>query len=339
MEGGIARGSVRNSDLVRRSARSAHLVLRGRGVRVIVAVMAAALVGGCATGSPSQATPGGGSVHSGASTVLNVVATTNAWGSIAAQLGGSWVHEISIITNPDTDPHDYEPTPADARTIAGAQVVVSNGIGYDPWADKLLAANPVSGRRVLNVGELVGVPAGGNPHRWYSPSDVRRVVDALTADYHAADPADASYFDTQKQQFLTQGLARYTGLIADIRARYAGTPVGASESIFSPLAEALGLNVITPPSFLTAISEGAEVSAADKVAIDQQIATKAIKVYVVNSQNSTPDIAAQVAACKRQGIPVTAVTETLSPATATFQDWQADQLTSLRAALHQASGT
>lgn len=310
--------------------------MRKRGFRMIVVGTAAALLGGCATGSPSRA--GAGGAPAGGN-VLSVVATTNVWGSIAAQLGGSRVDEVSIIANPDTDPHDYEPTPADARTIARAQVVVTNGVGYDPWADKLLAANPVAGRRLLNVGQLVGVPRGGNPHRWYSPSDVRRVIDELSRDYQAADPAGASYFDGQKQHYLSQGLARYTRLIADIKARYAGTPIGVSESIFSPLAEALGLRVITPPSFLKAISEGAEVSAVDKTAIDQQIASKAIKVYVFNSQNSTPDIAAQVEACKKQGIPVAAVTETLFPATATFQDWQADQLKGLQTALHQASGT
>jgi len=270
--------------------------------------------------------------------VITVVATTNAWGSIAAQLGGTHVRETSLITNPDTDPHDYEPTPADARTIAGAQVVVKNGVGYDPWADKLLAANPVPGRVVLDVGELVHVPDGGNPHRWYSPPDVRTVADQITADYTAADPADAAYFDAQKQTFLTQGLARYNQLISDIKATYAGTPVGASESIFSPLAAALGLSLITPPSFLKAISEGTDVSPADKATIDQQIATGAIKVYVFNSQNSTPDVAAQVTDAKQRGIPVSALTETLTPATASFQDWQSAQLVTLQAALHQATG-
>src|SRR5436305_426444 len=77
---------------------------------------------------------------------LRVVAAENFWGSIATQLGGNRVAVTSIISNPDTDPHDYEPTPADARTIASAHYVIMNGIGYDPWAPKLVAANPTSGR-------------------------------------------------------------------------------------------------------------------------------------------------------------------------------------------------
>ena len=94
----------------------------------------------------------------------------------------------SVITSPATDPHDYEPTAADARTMAGAKLAIVNGIGYDPWASKLLAANPVSGRVVLDVGDLVGIKPGGNPHRWYSPTDVQRVIAAIVRDYTKLDP-------------------------------------------------------------------------------------------------------------------------------------------------------
>ena len=147
-----------------------------------------------------------------------------------------------------------------------------------------------------------------------------------------------SYFDTQRASFENEGLARYHELISQIRTMYAGTPVGASESIFAPLADALGLKLITPPSFLQAISEGTDPSAADKATIDDQISHHLIKVYVYNSQNATPDVAAQVSAAEKQGIPVTAVTETLSPAGATFEQWQTAQLQSLAAALRQATG-
>src|SRR5437016_6400112 len=147
----------------------------------------------------------GGSSATGAKG-LQVVAAENFWGSIASQLGGSWVYVTSVITSPATDPHDYEPTAADARTIAGAQMVISNGIGYDPWTAKLIAANPVPGRIVLTVGDLVGIKPGGNPHRWYSPSDVQRTIDAIVADYSKLDPKAAGYFAQQKTRFETGGL-------------------------------------------------------------------------------------------------------------------------------------
>jgi zinc/manganese transport system substrate-binding protein len=284
------------------------------------AVCAAAII---AMGTACSTSPGSSGPSSGK---LEVVATINAWGSIAAQLGGDKVHATSIISNPD------------ARTIAGAKVVIANGIGYDAWIDKLIAANPATDRTVLNVGKQVGVADDGNPHQWYSPDAVTKVVDTITADYKKADPGDASYFDQQRQKFLDEGLGKYHSLITDIKTKYAGTPVGASESIVTPLSEALGLNLITPPAFLQAISEGTDPAPADKATIDQQIATKAIKVYVYNSQNSTPDVQGQVDAVKKQGIAVSAVTETLAPENTSFQDWQVSQLTALEEALHTATG-
>lgn len=268
-----------------------------------------------------------------AATQIHVVAAENFWGSLASQLGGNRVQVTSVISNPATDPHDYEPSAVDARTMAGAQMAIVNGVGYDPWAGKLIAANPVKGRVVLTVGDLVGVKAGGNPHRWYSPANVQQVISAIVADYSKLDPKDAAYFRAQKAHLEQKGLAQYKGLIATIKRRYHGVAVGASESIFAPLAQALGLKLVTPYSFLKAISEGTEPTAADKTTIDRQIAKREIKVWVFNSQNSTPDVARLTEEARKKHIPVVSITETLAPANATFQQWQVRQLRSLLVAL------
>ena len=181
---------------------------------------------------------GGGSAGSAAgssSGKLQVVAAENFWGSIATQLGGSKVAVQSIIVNPNTDPHSYEPTASDGVVLAKSQMAIVNGIGYDAWASKLIAANPSSSRKVLDVGDLLGLVEGDNPHQWYSPSSVQRVIDQIVADYKQLDPKDSAYFDQQRTRFETQGLAEYNKMIATIRARYAGVPVGYSESIFQPL--------------------------------------------------------------------------------------------------------
>ncbi len=160
----------------------------------------------------------------------------------------------------------------------------------------------------------------------------------MTADYTRIEPDEASYFASQEHSFVSRGLAQYDRLIADIRAKYAGTPIGASESIVAPLAAALGLRLLTPRSFLDAISEGNDPTAADKATIDTQIRQRRIKVYVYNSQNATPDVAAQVRAARAQGIPVATVTETLAPADATFEAWQVSQLRGLEGALAHDGG-
>jgi zinc/manganese transport system substrate-binding protein len=309
-------------------------------LRLLGVVASVAVIGGAAgCGATSDATAPGSSPGAGrVGARIRVVAAENFWGSIAAQLGGPHVQVTSIIHNPNADPHDYEPTAADGRAIATADLVLVNGIGYDTWASKLVAANPSSSRTVLDVGQLLGVPDGGNPHRWYNPDDVTKVVDQLTQDFTRADPADAAAFAQQKTTFQTRTLADYTKVITDVKTRFAGTPVGASESIFAMLAPALGLDLVTPPSFLKAISEGTDPTAADKATIDQQITQKKIKVYVYNTQNATPDVQRQVAAAQAAGIPVTTITETMVPATATWQQWQTRQLDALRDALAKAAG-
>jgi zinc/manganese transport system substrate-binding protein len=307
---------------------------RRRGRRIGLLAAMSLLLAAC--GSSTQSFPI--SAAAGRGIVIRIVAAENFWGSIAGQIGGTHAEVVSIIANPNTDPHSYEPTAADARTFAEAQMVIENGIGYDPWAPKLLAADQTH-PTVLDVGRLVGVAKGGNPHRWYNPSDVQTVIGAMVVDLQKLDPADAPYFAAQKLYFDTVALRPYHATMASIKARYAGDPVGASESIFSMLAPALGLDLITPPSFLKAISEGTDVSAADKEAVDNQIKHHAIKIYVYNSQNVTPDVQAELAEVKAEHIPYATITETLVPPNSSYQAWQTQELLGIRAALAASGST
>jgi zinc/manganese transport system substrate-binding protein len=269
----------------------------------------------------------------GSSSKVEVVAAENFWGSIATQVGGDHANVTSIIVNPATDPHAYEATPTNARLIATAKYVIVNGAGYDPWAPKLIDANPVAGRTVLTVADLLRKKEGDNPHMWYSPSYVDQVVDRIASDLAKIDAADASYYQQQGASYKTIGLKEYHDTINTIKQKYVGTKIGATESIVSYMADGLGLNLITPYTYLKAISEGTDPSAADKAEIENEIATREIKVFVFNSQNSTPDVLSLVDKAKANGIPVVTVTETLSPANRTFQDWQTGQLKHLLAAL------
>ena len=142
----------------------------------------------------------------GSSSKFQVVAAENFWGSIASQLAGNRANVTSIIVNPDTDPHDYQPAASDARTMAGAKVAIVNGIGYDNWASQLIAANPVGGRAVVDTGDVLGLKEGDNPHQWYSPASVRRVIDAIVAAYVKVDPADAAYFARSEAPPRDEGL-------------------------------------------------------------------------------------------------------------------------------------
>src|SRR5579884_372775 len=278
----------------------------------------------------------GGSPSAGAGGRLAVVAAENTWGSLVAQIAGTKADVASIITNPAVDPHDYEPTPADARRFATADYVVVNGIGYDAWARKLLAANPERGRVVLDVGDLVGVHAGGNPHQWYSPASVHAFVARVARDLGRLDPAHAAYYEQQRDTLEHTRLRAYDDTIASIRDRFRGVAIGASESIVVPIVPALGVRLATPVPFLDAISEGNDPSASDKRTADRQITGRQIAVFVFNPQNSTPDVQRLVDAARTERIPVVRMTDTLTPRGATFEAWQTRQLVALRDALATA---
>ena len=253
---------------------------------------------------------------------VEIVAAENFWGSIAAQVGGDRVHVTSVITNPATDPHDYEPTAGDARLFAQAKYVIVNGIGYDSWATRLLDANPTPGRKVLNVGELAGMKEGANPHVWYSPAIVKAVIDRI-----AADLGDAASGKT----VWDSGFKDYRDALDAFETTW-----GSRYPMIGYMAAITGLDLITPPGYMNAISEGADPSAADKAEVLDQIATRQIKILVYNVQNSTPEVQDVVARARASGIPVVQITETLVPAGASFQAWQTAELRAVLMALGQA---
>ena len=307
---------------------------------LIISILAVwlGLLGGCGTSTGVEAAGSAGLGAAGQAGRLPVVAAESFWGSIARQLGGEKVWVRSLIVNPNVDPHSYEPAASDAIALAQSRMAIVNGIGYDQWVSRLLAADGSPSRVVLNVGDTLGLHQGDNPHQWYSPRSVQRVVGQIVADFQRLDPKDARYFKRLQVSFETQGLSEYRRLISEIRARYAGVPVGYSESIFEPLGRALGLKLMTPYSFAKAIAEGTDVTAADIQTVDGQAQHRLIKVWIFNSQNVTPEVQRVNQLARAAHIPITTITETPSRPSERFQEWQAAQLLSLRRALRKATG-
>jgi zinc/manganese transport system substrate-binding protein len=305
---------------------AARGALRGGPAALLAAAaICAALLAGC--GGAGSTAAGGGK--------LNVVAAEDFWGSIAEQVGGDRVAVTDVITNPAADPHDYEPIAEDGRALASSQVSIVNGIGYDEWASKLLAANADGSRVEVNVGDVLGLKSGDNPHQWYSPESVEAITAAIVKAYERADPGHDSYYAAQAKKFETQGLAEYHQLIATIKGQFGDfdVKVGASESVFEPLAPALGLDLITPKGFMDGVAEGTEPSPSDKAAADRQIADGEIRLWVYNAQNASPDVKRLNEAAEAAGIPVATVTETLTPEGASFQEWMVAELEGIDRAL------
>jgi zinc/manganese transport system substrate-binding protein len=269
---------------------------------------------------------------------IPVVAAENFWGSLLSQLGGTRTQVLSIVTDPNADPHEYESNSADAQAIANAALVVVNGAGYDDWALKLISASANPHQVVLNVAELLGKKEGDNPHFWYSPYYVNDTVKAMYSDLVAVDPVDTAYY-TQQYASLNSSLSEYNARISEIKQQFAGTKVASTESIFVYLANATGLDLVSPPAFMDSVAEGNDPPAQSVVQFQELIQNGSVSVLVYNAQTVTPltqNIKAMAAA---KGIPIVAVTETIQPPDVPFQEWMNAELISLQNALNaQALG-
>ncbi len=261
---------------------------------------------------------------------IAVVAAENFYGDIARQIGGDRVAVVSIMNNPDQDPHLFETTPAIVRQLAGAQIVLLNGANYDPWMDKLLAAVPRPGRVVISAAQLDGRKAGDNPHLWYDPTTMPALATVLAEALTKSDSTHAADYAARLKATLTS-LARITQRVAQLKAKHAGTAVTATEPVFGPMAEALGL-IMRNQRFQLAMMNETEPSARDVAALESDLKERKVKALIYNSQVSEKLTERMRAIAGKAKVPVIAVTETL-PANTSFQDWILGELDAVDKAL------
>lgn len=261
---------------------------------------------------------------------IAVVAAENFYGDIARQIGGDRVAVVSIMNNPDQDPHLFETTPSIVRQLAAAQIAILNGANYDPWMDKLLAAMPRAGRTVISAAQLTGRKPGDNPHLWYDPVTMPAVATALAEALAKADSAHALDYAARLKTTLA-ALGRITQRVAQLKAKHAGTAVTATEPVFGPMAEALGLTVRNQ-RFQLAMMNDTEPSARDLAAFESDLKERKVKVLIYNSQVSEKLTERLRDIAYKAKVPVVGVTETM-PANTSFQDWVLSELDALDKAL------
>ncbi len=272
-----------------------------------------------------------------ATTVIQAVGAENEYADVIKQIGGAHVAVTAILSDPNTDPHSYESSTRDAGAVARAAFIVQNGIGYDAFMQKLEAASPDSARAVLSVGESLGFKAGDNPHLWYDPTTMPYVAAWTTAVLARLDPADAATFQANLRAFDASMLA-YTGRIASLRKRYAGTPVAITEPVFGYALNALGFRVLTPPSFALAIQEGNDPSPQD-VQMEQNLLTQnKVKLFAYNQQAVAPITTKLLPLARAHHIPIVGVYET-KPLSKSYQQWMVAELDAVDRALSRGQSS
>ncbi len=270
-------------------------------------------------------------------TVVNVVAAENFYGNVIEQIGGMHVHVTSIISNPNTDPHSYESSTTDASAMAGAQIVVRNGLGYDSFIDKLANASPSSGRVLIDVGQVFGRKTGDNPHQWYDPATMPRVAALVATHLSRLDPIDKGTFQANLRAF-DASMSVYTSRIAALRKRFAGTPIAVTEPVFGYAAAAVGLTVLTPRSFQLAIQEGNDPSPQDVQTEENLFTSNRVKMFAYNQQAVAPITTKLLPLARAHHIPVIGVYETM-PLSRTYQGWMAAEMDAVDRALSHGVST
>ena len=261
---------------------------------------------------------------------IEVVAAENFYGNVAQQIGGDRVSVVSILNNPDQDPHLFEISPTVIRKVAAAQVVLYNGAGYDPWVEQVLSATAKPGRVAIVAADLMQRKSGDDPHLWYDPATMPAVARALATALAAADPAHKDDYAARLATFLAS-LAPLDAKIAAIRDKYAGTAVTATEPVFGNMAQALKLTMANE-RFQLAIMNDTEPSARDIAAFERDLKDRKVRVLFYNKQAPTKLVQHLIELARAAKIPVVGITET-APAGSSYQDWMLMELDETQRAL------
>jgi zinc/manganese transport system substrate-binding protein len=273
--------------------------------------------------------------------IINVVAAENFWGSLVSQIGGAHVSVTSIVTDPNTDPHEYQANDSDAIAIKDAQYVIVNNVGYDTWATALIAADGDTNQTILNVGDSLGVSVNGgivtgNPHLWYNPVYVNETVNWMYHNLTTIAPGLTGYF-TEQYNNVTASLASLYSRATQIRDQFAGTEVASTESIFVYLANFTHLDLVSPPAFMEAVAAGNDPSDSSVVQFQCQLESGNVKVLVYNLQTVTPITTTMKAIAAEHNVTTMFVTETIQPPNVSFQTWMMGEYDSLQNALNSAA--
>jgi zinc/manganese transport system substrate-binding protein len=322
--GAVSEGAVKGGGGGRRRPRLARLALLA-----VAAAVTATSVAACSSASADGSASG----------QIVAIGAENEYADVIGQIGGKYVQASAIMSNPNTDPHTFEASPAIAREVSAAQLVVQNGIGYDTFMNTIESAVPGSGRQVIDVQQLLGLPdSTPNPHLWYNPATMPKVADAIAADLATIQPAHAAYFKANAKAFVAS-LSPWSAAIAAFKKAYAGVPVATTEPVADYLLTAVGADNLTPWTFQADIMNG--VDPAPQVLASQKalFTEHKVKVFLYNQQVTDPLTQSLITLADQNGIPVVGVYETMPVPGYDYQTWMLTEVQDLRKAVAEKIST
>lgn len=269
----------------------------------------------------------------GTTDVIHVVAAENFYGNVVSQIGGPYVSVTSVLSNPNTDPHEFTSNARTALLVSTADLVIENGLGYDSWMGRLLSTQGNPRRIILNAGAIAPHLLPDNPHVWYDVNNMQVIAQAIAHALTQLDNSHAALFERNVQTFAAS-LQPIRQRLATIKQHYANTPVALTETIYLYQTQQEGLQVLTPPAFMKAIAEGDDPPVDALIAITDEVQQRQVHVLIFNIQTITPVTTLVEQKAKAQHIPLVAVSETM-PTHQTYQTWMQAQLDALETALQE----
>ncbi|MGP3222888.1 metal ABC transporter solute-binding protein, Zn/Mn family [Lactobacillus paragasseri] len=253
---------------------------------------------------------------------ISIVTTTNVYSDIAKNIVGKYGTATAIIDKSSVDPHDFDPTTADAKKLTKANIIVANGLGYDSWMNKL--AKSVNKKPVLVGEDLMGLKNGDNPHIWYNLNMPTKYVDYLVKRLSKLDKKHAAYFKANGKKYLAK-VDKIKKLVKTDKSNK--KPVFVSEPVFDYALKEAGYK-IGDKEFEEAIENGTDPSPKMINKMNTDIKEKKIAFFVNNTQASSSTVKSFVKLAKKNGVPVLNVRETI-PNHTTYLTWMKENYQNL----------
>jgi zinc/manganese transport system substrate-binding protein len=270
---------------------------------------------------------------------LKAIGIENQYADIIAQIGGPYVAVKAIESDPNTDPHEFEVSPRIAAEIARANLVVENGLGYDDWADRMLAATPNPSRQLIVVQNLYGLPESTeNPHLWYDTGMITALADAVAASLAKLDPTHAPAFEANATSF-ENSMIPVTKATDEFARDFPHVEIAVTEPVGDYLLQAAGVDIATPWTLQAAVMNGTDPAPQDVTTETALLTSRTAKILVYNEQVTDPLTQSFLALARQNHIPVVGVYETMPTPGYTYQSWMLAEVTALRAALATGKST
>lgn len=324
---------------------------------VLVAAASLALAGCAGTSSPAASGSDDGKI--------SVVASTNVYGSLAAEVGGDAVEVTSIVTSLAQDPHSYEASARDQLTVSQADLVIENGGGYDSFLDGLIESSGSTAPVLTAVEFSHDFPGaeghddhadehaadedaaddhdhghdheghdhieGFNEHVWYDPHTIAHLVEDIAHELGELDAANADTFEANAQALIERIDGLETSLDT-IAAAHQGEKIFVTEPVPLYLAAAAGLDNATPAAFSEAVEEGQDVPPATLLEAQQILRSGDVRIVIVNAQTGGAETTEITTLAGELNIPVLEFTE-LMPDGLDYVGWMQQNIDEISGAL------